>query len=175
MSCNELKVEKLTRRRKNHKFGCVTKVGMKDKKQKASIIQRENQRRDHANAALVDLGDPWDNVSFQEKKRFGLHYYYKAIKENPSYGSHKDAMLHAAEMVRVSASTILNWVSEYEELGEVKSDGRGKHSSTKSPMDDSEFRSSLHDFVKVTLCYSTLCHSVINVLILCLLVSNAFV
>ena len=128
----------------------MKKVGIKDKKKKESIIQRENDRRDVASAALDDIGDPWDNISFQDKKRFGLYYYYEAIKENPSYGSHRDALMHAAHMVRVSVNSILTWVTEYEGEGEIKPDGRGKHSPVISPMDNTDFRTALHEFVKVT-------------------------
>ena len=95
------------------------------------------------------LGDPWDNISFMEKKRFGLYYYYLRIADNPVYGFHGEALIYAADMVKVSPSTIMTWITEYEGIGEIKTDGRGHSSPMPSPMDNDSFREKLKEFVKV--------------------------
>ena len=96
---------------------------------------------------MSSLGDPWDTISFLDKKRFGLHYYYTSIVANPLYGCQPQALIYAAEMVRVSPRTIFAWVTEYEGEGDIKPDARGKSAPMVSPMQDEEFRSSLKEFV----------------------------
>ena len=141
--------EMKARKRKSMGFAERKKGGMKDRAQRERIEERAKDRQEQAAIALRNLGDPWNNMSFLDKKRFGLHYYYAAVQENPQYGFHSRALLTAAELVRVSPSTILGWVTDYEENGEMKADGRGKGSPMLSPMDDEEFCTSLREFVKV--------------------------
>ena len=99
---------------------------------------------------LSDIGNPWDNMSYVDKKRFGLHYYYTFIVSHPEYGFHTDALCYAANMVRVSPRTIHTWVTELEGGAEMKGDGRGRHSKTASPMEDPEFCAKLREYVKVS-------------------------
>ena len=122
---------------------------MKDKAQKEAIEERARGRKEEANAAMKHLGDPWDTISFLDKKRFGLHYYHTSIAANPYYGFHTEALMYAADMVRVCPRTILGWVAEFEEEGEMRPDARGKAAPQVSPMQDEEFRSSLKNFVKI--------------------------
>ena len=126
------------------------KGGYKDKVLKAKVEEKKEEKRHFATEALDRLGQPWDTISFVEKKKFGLHYYYSFIQSNPKYWSHSAGLQYAADMVQVTPRTILAWVTEFEGLGEMKHDSRGHHSKLKSPMDDPDFRANLHEFVKVT-------------------------
>ena len=122
---------------------------MKDAVKKAAILRKEEDRKEQATTALADLGNPWDNVPFVEKKRFGLHYYYQAIQANPAHGCHREGLIESAEKIGVTPNTILAWVTEYEGSGEIQEDKRGKSSPTISPMDDEDFKNNLREFVKV--------------------------
>ena len=122
---------------------------MKDQKKMEKINEKADKREEEASIALASIGNPWDNVSFDDKKRFGLFYYFESVKQDPSVGCHGKSVLHAAKMVDVTPRSIQTWLSEFEELGAIKSDGRGAHSKSVSPMDNAVFRESLKEFVKV--------------------------
>ena len=69
-------------------------------------------------------------------------YYFESVKQDPSVGCHGKSVLHAAKMVDVTPRSIQTKLSEFEELGAIKSDGRGAHSKSVSPMDNAIFRES---------------------------------
>ena len=89
-------------RRKDLKFRRKSKGNVKDLKRKLEIAKHQQKRKDAAASALDDLGNPWDNMNYMDKKRFGLYYYYNYVVSHPKYGFHTEALHHAAEMVKVS-------------------------------------------------------------------------
>ena len=95
------------------------------------------------------LGNPWDEVSLNEKKRFALHFYYSKLQEvGCQPGGKFCARKHAANLVDVCARTVGIWVREFEALTHLKESQRGKHSKTASPMNSPEFREEFKAYVK---------------------------
>ena len=95
------------------------------------------------------LGNPWDDVSFDEKKRFALHFYYCRLQEvGCQPGGKFKARAHAAMLVGVCARTIGTWARDFEALSYLKESQRGKHSKTISPINSQEFREEFKTYVK---------------------------
>ena len=56
---------------------------------------------------MKSLGNPWDSVSFNDKKQFALHFYYDVLqKTGCSSQEKKKAREHAGALVGLSSKTI---------------------------------------------------------------------
>jgi len=75
----KVKEEPKKRKRKNNHFRKLKKAGMKDQKKMEKINEKADKREEEASIALASIGNPWDNVSFDDKKRFGLFYYFESV------------------------------------------------------------------------------------------------
>ena len=64
------------RKRRKQKSGNLSRYSIREterEKQRNSKIESENNRID---GLKQTLGDPWDTLAFDDKKRFALHFYY---------------------------------------------------------------------------------------------------
>ena len=64
------------RKRRKQKSGNLSHYSIREterEKQRNSKIESENNRID---GLKQTLGDPWDTLAFDDKKRFALHFYY---------------------------------------------------------------------------------------------------
>ena len=95
------------------------------------------------------LGDPWEEISFDEKKKFGLHFYYNHLQEVGSeVGGKHQARVHAGKLIGISGRTIGVWVREFELKTYLVESRRGKHSKTVSPITNADFREEFKSYVK---------------------------
>ena len=135
------------RRRKNRKRKKRKKAGNLSR-----YSEREIQREIERNQKVLNekvrienlkscLGNPWDEVSFDEKKKFALHFYYTHLQEHSGEcsrikGPSRD---HAAGLVGVSSRTIGQWALDFETTTYIQESKRGRHSKTKTPINDELF------------------------------------
>ena len=135
------------RRRKNRKRKKRKKAGNLSR-----YSEREIQREIERNQKILNekvrienlkscLGNPWDDVSFDEKKKFALHFYYTHLQEHSGAcskvkGPSRD---HAAGLVGVSSRTIGQWALDFETTTYIQESKRGRHSKTKTPINDESF------------------------------------
>ena len=68
------------RKRKKQKSGNLSRYSIREterEKQRNSKKESENNRID---GLKQTLGDPWDTLAFDDKKRFALHFYYSNLQ-----------------------------------------------------------------------------------------------
>ena len=89
--------------------------GGKDRKRAEEAARKKAAKKQDALAeadeCLEALGDPFDHMDFETKKELGIYHYFTILKEKGLELS--DCACYAADMVKVSANTIINWVNGF--------------------------------------------------------------
>ena len=105
------------------------------------------------NRALEILENPYDTMDIVQKKKHALFLYSKKQHEAISRGdrvsgSRAKLLSDVAEIVGVTVRTMTNWLNAFQADEEVRASRRGRHSSTRSPIEDPSFRGKFCSYVR---------------------------